>query len=158
MNEFIRDTKRIEALMEQNISLEDLKALANNARKEADRLEDMVENYEYKKLEAEYGADFRQDKCKFDAVFDLSSDGWHNKCGYYNAPCTCCDCPCIYYQPDNDISKWIKENLGSIDERVAQAIMDLRLPLWVDGTEEEKELVKLLLSKRYEYKLKKQPK
>lgn len=157
MNEFIRDTKKIEKLMEQNISLEDLKVLANNARKEADRLEDMVENYEYKKLEDEYGADFRQDKCKFDAVFETSGDGWHNKCGYYKAPCTCCGCPCIYYQPDNDISKWIKENLGSIDERVAQAIMDLRLPLWIDGTEEEKELVKLLLSKRYRYRLERQP-
>ena len=155
MNEFIRDTKKIEALMEQELSLDDLKALASNARREANRLEGLVEDYQYDQLEKQYGADFREEKCKFSAVFDLSSDGWHNKCGYYQAPCTCCNCPCIYYQPDNDISKWIKENMGSIEERVAQAIMDLRLPLWVDGTEEDKELIKTLLSKRYSYKMEK---
>lgn len=157
MNEFIRDTKKIEELMEKELSLDDLKVLANNARREASRLEVLVEDYQYSQLEKQYGADFRQSKCKFSAVFDLSSDGWHNKCGCYQASCTCCDCPCTYYQPDNEISKWIKENLESIEESVARAITNLRLPLWKDGTEEEKELIKLLLSKRYAYKLKKQP-
>ena len=156
MNEFIRDTKKIEALMEKELSLDDLKVLADNARREANRLEGLVEDYQYDQLEKQYGADFREEKCKFSAVFDLSCDGWHNKCGCYQASCTCCNCPCTYYQPDNEISKWIKENLGSIEESVAQAITNLRLPLWKDGTEEDKELVKTLLSKRYEYKLKKQ--
>ena len=111
MNEFINDTKKIEQLMEQHISLEELKVQASLARREANRLEDMVENYKYKQLEEQYGHDFRQEKCKFDAVFDLSCDGWHNKCGHRDANCTCCDCPCIYYQPDNEISLWIKENI-----------------------------------------------
>ena len=31
MNEFIRDTKKIEELMEKELSLDDLKVLANNA-------------------------------------------------------------------------------------------------------------------------------
>ena len=158
MNEFIRDTKKIEELIEKELSLDDLKVLADNARREANRLEGLVEDYQYDQLEKQYGADFRQSKCKFDAVFRLSSDGWHNMCGCYQASCTCCNCPCTYYQPDNDISKWIKENLASIEESVAQAILNLRLPLWKDGTEEDKELVKQLLSKRYSYKMeKKQP-
>ena len=157
MNEFIRDTKKIEELMEKELSLDDLKVLADNARREANRLEGLVEDYQYNQLEKQYGADFREEKCKFSAVFDLSYDSWHNKCGCYQASCTCCNCPCIYYQPDNEISAWIKENLESIEEDVARAITNLRLPLWKDGTEEEKELVKLLLSKRYSYKMKKQP-
>ena len=155
MNEFIRDTKKIEELMEKELSLDDLKVLANNAQREASRLEGLVEDYQYNQLEKQYGADFRQEKCKFSAVFDLSCDGWHNKCGCYQASCTCCNCPCIHYQPDNEISKWIKETMGAIEESVAQAILNLRLPLWKDGTEEDKELVKTLLSKKYSYKMEK---
>lgn len=155
MNEFIRDTKKIEELMEKELSLDDLKVLADNARREANRLEGLVEDYQYDQLEKQYGADFREEKCKFSAVFDLSCDGWHNKCGCYQASCTCCNCPCTYYQPDNEISKWIKENLGSIEESVAQAITNLRLPLWKDGAKEDKELVKTLLSKRYSYRMEK---
>ena len=147
----------VELNMLKTLPLEELKATSRMIHSEMSVIDNLIEEYEYNQLKKQYGADFRQDKCKFSAVFDLSSDSWHNKCGCYKAECTCCGCPCLYYQPDNDISKWIKENLGSIEERVAEAIMNLRLPLWVDGSEEEKELIKTLLSKRYSYKMKKQP-
>ena len=140
----------------ETLTLEELKTRSYNIHKEMSLVDNLIEEYEYNRLKEKHGADFREEKCKFSAVFDLSSDGWHNKCGYYKASCTCCDCPCLYYQPDNDMSKWIKENIGTIEESVARAIMDLRLPLWVNGSEEDKELVKMLLSKRYSYKMKKQ--
>lgn len=154
----ITTTNELELKILKTLPLEELKVRSNKAHREADFIDNLIEEHEYNQLEAQYGADFREEKCKFSAVFETSSDGWHNKCGYYNAPCTCCGCPCVHYQPDNDISKWIKENLGSIEESVARSFIALRLPLWGDGTEEEKELIKLLLSRRYEYKLKKQPK
>lgn len=139
----------------KTLPLEELKVRSNKIHKEVSLIDNLIEEYEYNQLKEQYGADFREEKCKFSAVFDLSCDGWHNKCGHYKAECTCCDCPCLYYQPDNDMSKWIKENIGTIEENVARAIMDLRLPLWVNGSEEDKELVKTLLSKRYSYKMEK---
>lgn len=151
------DMNELELNMLKTLPLEELKVRSNKMHKEVSLVDNLIEEYEYNQLKEQYGADFREEKCKFSAVFDLSCDGWHNKCGHYKAECTCCDCPCLYYQPDNDMSKWIKENIGTIEERVAQAIMDLRLPLWVNGSEEDEELVKLLLSKRYAYKMKKQP-
>ena len=151
------DINELELNMLKTLPLEELKVRSNKMHKEMSLVDNLIEEYEYNKLKQEYSTDFCEEKCKFSAVFDLSCDGWHNKCGHYKASCTCCDCPCLYYQPDNDMSKWIKENIGTIEERVAQAIMDLRLPLWVNGSEEDAELVKLLLSKRYNYKLKKQP-
>ena len=145
----------LELNMLKTLSLEKLKAKSNKLHREMSFIDNLIEEYEYNQLEEQYGADFNGEKCKFSAVFDLSSDGWHNKCGHSKASCTCCDCPCLYYQPDNDISKWIKETMGTIEENVAQAILNLRLPLWKDGTEEDKELVKTLLSKRYSYKMEK---
>lgn len=51
------------------------------------------------------------ESCRYFAVHDLSSDGWHNLCGNsITKSCTCCHSRCNQYKPDNLITKWVKES------------------------------------------------
>lgn len=69
----------------------------------------MLFDFDYKEKEAKFGKEFNCEFCKFNAVEDLSDDGWHNTCGADN--CTCCHNVCEKYEPDNDITLFIKKHI-----------------------------------------------
>ena len=82
-------------------------------------------SFEYEEKKAQYGDKFNCLYCKFSAVGDLSGDGWHNTCGANN--CTCCHSVCEKYEPDNDVTLFVKKNAkyGHIDEDQHRAIRNL---------------------------------
>ena len=57
----------------------------------------------------EYGDKYSCEFCKFNAVSGFSYDGWHNTCG--KGECTCCHDVCDLYEPDNEITLFIKQNI-----------------------------------------------
>lgn len=65
-------------------------------------------NFELEEKKAKYGDKFTCEFCKFNAVrgFDI----YHNTCGADN--CTCCHGVCEKYEPDNQITLFIKKNLN----------------------------------------------
>lgn len=58
--------------------------------------------------EKELWKDKTCDSCMYSIV--LEDYGDHNKCGCEDAPCTCCNRYCEYYQPDTCITKALKED------------------------------------------------
>lgn len=85
----------------------------------------MLYNFDFEEKKAKYGKEFTCEFCKFSAVSDLSGDGWHNTCGANN--CTCCHSVCEKYEPDNDVTSFIKKNTkyGHIDEDNHRALRNL---------------------------------
>lgn len=95
-------------------------------------------DFDFEEKKAKYGDKFTCEFCKFNAVHDFSGDGWHNTCGADN--CTCCHSVCEKYEPDNEITLFIKKSIradsgllrsnntngyGHIDEREYEAIKEL---------------------------------
>ena len=66
-------------------------------------------DFDYEEKKAKYGDKFTCEYCMFNALHDLSGDGWHNTCGADN--CTCCHSVCEKYEPDNEITLFIKKNI-----------------------------------------------
>lgn len=92
-------------------------------------------DFDFEEKKAKYGEKFTCEFCKFNAVQGFSGDGWHNTCGADN--CTCCHNVCEKYEPDNEITLFIKQNIradngllrckktngyGRIDEEEYEAI------------------------------------
>lgn len=97
-----------------------------------------LDDFDFEEKKAKYGDKFTCEYCKFNAVQDCSVDGWHNTCGADN--CTCCHSVCDKYEPDNEITLFIKKNIradsgllrsdktngyGHIDEDEYRAIKEL---------------------------------
>ena len=102
-------------------------------------------------LKKQYGNQLDCDNCKYNAVYDCDDSGWHNKCGHYAAPCTCCHSYCRYFAPDNEITKWIKENIKyiSLEQRRALDVFYLDPMTDLTLTEEKIDLIKTLLQAKY---------
>ena len=66
-------------------------------------------DFDFEEKKAMYGNEFTCEFCKFNAVQGFSGDGWHNTCGADN--CTCCHSVCEKYEPDNEITLFIKKNI-----------------------------------------------
>lgn len=67
-------------------------------------------DFDYEEKKSKYKEQFTCEFCKFNAIQDLSYDGWHNTCGADN--CTCCHSVCEKYEPDNEITLFIKQNIN----------------------------------------------
>lgn len=138
--------------IEQN-ELEQLKLLEKDLIIQLSSVQEKINDFELTKLEKKYGKDFCCNNCRYYAVLDSSEgSGWHNKCGVYAAPCTCCNCRCKYYKPDTEMSKWIKEHIkgANISKEVSEALKRLRLYWDMDDLPEEKaELIKDILMFNY---------
>ena len=105
---------------------------------ELETIRNKLYNFNFEEKKAKYGNKFTCGFCKFNAVQDFSGDGWHNICGADN--CTCCHSVCEKYEPDNEITLFIKKNIrtdsgflrsdrtngyGHIDEDEYEAIEEL---------------------------------
>lgn len=88
---------------------QELEARENMLEKKLKKVREMLFDFDYKEKEAKFGKEFTCEFCKFNAVNDLSADGWHNTCGADN--CTCCHNVCEKYEPDNDITLFIKQHI-----------------------------------------------
>lgn len=98
--------------------LEELKLAFEKAEKEC---EDAYKEYT-NKISAKSNARREYEKelykhencgnCKYGVILDHSDISDHNICGCKDAPCTCCNAWCEYYQPDTPLTKAIKENLN----------------------------------------------
>lgn len=73
------------------------------------RIKSKLYDFDFEEKKEQYGDKFTCEFCKFRAVADLSGDGWHNTCGADN--CTCCHNVCDKYEPDNEITLFIKRNI-----------------------------------------------
>ena len=113
--------------------LEQLKLKEKELRKELSMVVEKIDNYNYQELEKKYGDRFSCAYCRYDCVFDLSGDGWHNLCGHTAAPCTCCNANCEYYQPDTWITRWIKYNAGQLDKKYYEAFKRLGIDIFKDN-------------------------
>ena len=87
----------------------ELEARKEELEKELIEVRKILYNYDFEAKKAKYGDNFTCEFCKFNAVHDLSGDGWHNTCGADN--CTCCHNVCEKYEPDNDVTLFIKQNI-----------------------------------------------
>ena len=76
---------------------------------ELQEIDNKLDNFEYEEKKAQYGDKFTCEYCKYGAIQDLSGDGWHNTCGAHN--CTCCHTRCVKYEPDNEVTLFIKQNI-----------------------------------------------
>lgn len=105
---------------------------------ELSAIRNKLNDFEFEEKKTKYGDKFTCEYCKFNAVQDCSGDGWHNTCGADN--CTCCQSVCEKYEPDNEITLFIKKNIransgllrsdktngyGHIDEGEYRAIKEL---------------------------------
>ena len=141
-------TQQLEMELYKTLPINELKQRAKDAHELATTLDRMVETYIENQLKSTYGADFCKLKCRYSAVFSLSSDWSHNLCGNKKAPCTCCSCPCQYYEPDNAITAWIKSNVAhrEISQTEYEGLKSLRLDIFNDSlSEKDKELIKQVL-------------
>ena len=137
--------------IEQN-ELEQLKLLEKELKTQLSSVQEKIDDFELTKMEEKYGKDFCCHNCRHYAVFDLSGDSFHNKCGVSAAPCTCCHCRCKYYSPDTEMSKWIKEHIknGHISKEKSDAFHQLHIYWDMDELPKEKaELVKDILMFNY---------
>ena len=76
---------------------------------ELNTIQRKIYDFDFEEKKARYGDKFTCEFCRFNAVQDLSGDGWHNTCGADN--CTCCHSVCEKYEPDNEITLFIKTNI-----------------------------------------------
>lgn len=76
---------------------------------ELSKIRNELFEYETIQKKEKYGDKFTCEFCKFNAVSGFSSDGWHNTCG--KGKCTCCHAVCDWYEPDNEITLFIKKNI-----------------------------------------------
>lgn len=133
-------------------NIEILKDKEKILQKELNYIKEQIEDYELLQLREKYSKDFCCDKCKFSAVFDFSHDGEHNKCALAAAPCTCCHDGCERYQPDNEMTLWIKENMhGSISQNTYEALDHLGLYIFHEKylNDVAMQLIKTLLKKEW---------
>lgn len=80
--------------------------------KELDSIRKILKDWKLNEKKEKYGDNMKCKNCRYDAVQDFSSDGWHNCCGNEDTyACTCCQSYCEYFEPDNEITKFIKENV-----------------------------------------------
>lgn len=85
-------------------------------------------DWELNEKKEKYGNVMKCENCRFNAVLDFSPDGWHNCCGNDDTyACTCCHAYCEYFEPDNIVTKFIKENVknGYISKRNYEGIRSL---------------------------------
>ena len=90
---------------------ESLKARKTELEKELSSIRKALDDFELNEKKEIYGDDMKCSNCRFNAVLDFSFDGWHNCCGNEDTyACTCCHSYCEYFEPDNLVSKFIKDN------------------------------------------------
>lgn len=89
----------------------ELEAKKEELEEELREVRKILYNYDFEEKKVKYGDKYTCEFCKFNAVHDLSGDGWHNTCGADN--CTCCHAVCEKYEPDNDITLFIKQNINT---------------------------------------------
>ena len=130
----------------------ELQEKANKTYQEYLKIDKELDTYIEKRLEEEYGDKFCCEYCRFNAFYDFSGDGWHNKCGHYSAPCTCCNSFCTHYQPDNELTKWIKDTQGSLRKDILNALHEFKLYPFDDKslTKEKIEFIKKIIMKDYD--------
>lgn len=91
---------------------ESLKARKAELEKELDSIRKVLKDFELNEKKEKYGDDMKCKNCRYDVVQNFSDDGWHNCCGNDDTyACTCCHSYCEYFEPDNEITKFIKENV-----------------------------------------------
>ena len=69
-----------------------------------------LSEFDFDAKKSEYGDKFCCKHCRYSAVSDCSFDGWHNVCGA--DVCTCCHSACDKYQPDNEVTLFIKNGIN----------------------------------------------
>ena len=93
---------------------ESLKTRKTELEKELSSIRKALNDFELNEKKEIYGDDMKCSNCRFNAVLDFSGDGWHNCCGNEDTyACTCCHSYCEYFEPDNEITKFIKKYLIS---------------------------------------------
>ena len=131
------------------MELEQLKEQEKYLRKELSTISEKINSYNYRELEKTYGDRFNCSHCRFNIALGFSPEGFHNLCGNWQAPCTCCHRNCTFYKPDTIYTKWIKEKIEdfhlSFDE--VRAIKDLfDVSIYEDDIPKEKwELIKKII-------------
>ncbi len=88
---------------------EELEQKKSELRNELNEVLDAINDFEYEHKKVEYGDSFNCEFCKYHAYQDLSVDSWHNVCGADN--CTCCHDNCEKFEPDNDVTLFIKKHV-----------------------------------------------
>lgn len=76
---------------------------------ELHQVENKLHDFDYEEKKAKYGDKFTCEFCMYNAYHGFSPDGWHNTCGANN--CTCCNSNCRKYEPDNDVTLFIKQHI-----------------------------------------------
>lgn len=85
---------------------------------ELNKIKKELFEYEANQKKEKYGDKYTCEFCKFAAVSGFSYDGWHNTCG--RGECTCCHDVCDLYEPDNEITLFIKKNIRA-DSRLLRS-------------------------------------
>lgn len=93
---------------------ESLKTRKAELEKELSSIRKAINDWELNEKKEKYGDDMKCKNCRYDAIQNFSDDGWHNCCGNEKTyACTCCHSYCEYFEPDNEITKFIKKHLSS---------------------------------------------
>ena len=128
-----------------------IKDKISSLRKELNRAENELSGIDYERKTALYGDHFNCNYCKYNAINDFSLDGWHNLCG--KDKCTCCNSECELYEPDDEFSLFIKENIhlsglsmfkGHINFNEHNALKNLLGGDPLDCTELQEKAIKIL--------------
>lgn len=88
---------------------QELKLKKKELQTELNQVNKKLYDFDFEEKKAKYADKFTCEFCKFNAYQDCSGDGWHNTCGADN--CTCCHSVCDKYEPDNDVTLFIKQNI-----------------------------------------------
>lgn len=139
-----------EELIERKVALET----------ELQKVRSALSNIDEEELKKKYGNEFSCEFCRYNAVFGLSYDSWHNMCG--NDNCTCCHSYCEKYKPDNEATLLIKKTkdgdgllrskktngYGNISDDERNALDELGANIFADNPSPyTMELLRLFLNK-----------